>query len=53
MVLAVPIADELMTKKVLSRYRRRQTIKLGARDEDPNPYEPNYIFYCLDTPRTK
>jgi len=39
-------------KKLLSTYRRRQTILLGGvKDPDPDPYDPTYIFYCL--PYTK
>lgn len=52
-LLAKSATDERLAKKVLSRYRRRQTIKLGLRDEDPNPYDSDYIFYCLDMPRAK
>jgi hypothetical protein len=34
--------------RILSRHRRRQTRRLGERDDDPDPYEPSYIFFCLD-----
>ena len=33
---------------VLTRHRRRQTRRLGVRVDDPDPYEPSYIFFCLD-----
>ncbi len=32
---------------VLRKLRRRQTRQLGERDEDPSPYNPAYVFYCL------
>ena len=39
---------EKSVKKLLSTYRRRQTILLGGvKDSDPDPYDPTYIFYCL------
>jgi len=44
-------ADRKTIRRVLSRYRRRQTRLLGARDDDPDPYATSYIFYCLDGPR--
>jgi RNA-splicing ligase RtcB len=34
--------------RVVSKYRARQTKLLGESDEDPYPYSPKYIFYCLD-----
>jgi hypothetical protein len=39
--------------KVISRYRRRQKRLLGEKDEDPDPYSSDYVFYCLDGPREK
>ena len=52
-VLAYSKEDESQIRKILSKYRSRQTRKLGQRDEDPNPYKPSYIFYCLDSRREK
>lgn len=45
---AIPRDKE--ARKVVSRLRRRQNRALGSRDDDPDPYDPSYIFYCLDTP---
>jgi hypothetical protein len=47
-ILAIPKDDEAVVRKVLATLRRRQTRKLGSRDEDPDPYATSYIFYCLD-----
>jgi hypothetical protein len=34
---------------VVSKYRRKQRRLLdGDSDSDPDPYDPDYIFYCLD-----
>lgn len=37
--------------KIVSRFRRRQTRLLDGYESDPDPYDSDYIFYCLDTPR--
>lgn len=47
-ILAIPKEDEAVIRKVLAAHRRRQTRKLGGRDEDPDPYDSAYIFYCLE-----
>lgn len=47
-LLAIPKEDEAVIRKVLAAHRRRQTRKLGKRDEDPDPYDSDYIFYCLE-----
>lgn len=47
-ILAIPPEEEAIIRKILAAYRRRQTRKLGHKDEDPNPYHPDYVFYCLD-----
>jgi hypothetical protein len=34
---------------VVSKYRRKQRRLLdGESDSDPDPYDPYYVFYCLD-----
>ncbi len=40
--------DRKTLSAVLSKYRRRQTKLLGHKDEDPNPYDSDYVFYCLE-----
>jgi len=47
-LLAYPQEDEARIRRVLAKYRSRQTRRLGHRDEDPNPYHRSYVFYCLD-----
>ncbi len=46
---ALPPKDDNV-RKVLRRYRRRQFRELDSDTSDPDPYDPSYIFYCLDTP---
>lgn len=46
--LVIPLAEAAIVRKILANHRRRQTRRLGARDEDPDPYDPSYIFFCLD-----
>jgi hypothetical protein len=37
--------------RILARYRRKQKVLLGGKtDEDPDPYDSDYVFYCLDKP---
>jgi hypothetical protein len=40
-------ADRKQIAAVLRTLRSRQTRRLGGRDEDPSPYDPQYVFYCL------
>jgi hypothetical protein len=47
-VLKRSTRDEIRIRKILAVHRRRQTRKLGGRDEDPDPYDQSYIFFCLD-----
>jgi hypothetical protein len=47
-ILAIPKEEEDVIRKVLAAHRRRQTRKLGYRYEDPDPYDPSYLFYCLE-----
>jgi hypothetical protein len=47
-LLAIPPHELAQIRKVLATHRRRQTIKLGYRYEDPDPYDKTYLFYCLD-----
>lgn len=47
-ILAHSKEEEAQIRKILAKYRGRQTRKLGHRDEDPDPYDSTYIFFCLD-----
>ena len=47
-LLAIPKHEEVLIRNILAKHRRRQTRRLGSRDEDPDPYDQTYIFYCLD-----
>lgn len=40
--------DKEKTRRIMRKYRRRQE-KLDS-DSDPDPYTPDYLFYCLETP---
>ena len=40
-----------MDARILASYRRKQRRLLGKTDEDPDPYAPEYIFYCLEGTR--
>jgi len=43
--------EKKLLSRVMSRYRRKQKKLLGHADEDPDPYEPKYVFYCLEGER--
>jgi len=47
-LLAIPPHELAQIRTILATHRRRQTRKLGTRDEDPDPYDKSYIFYCLE-----
>lgn len=47
-LLAIPKEEEAQIRRILATHRRRQTRKLGQRNEDPDPYDPSYIFFCLE-----
>lgn len=36
---------------VVSKYRRKQKRLIGATNADPDPYDSDYIFYCLEGER--
>lgn len=46
-ILAITAEERALRNLILATHRRRQTRKLGKRDEDPDPYSSDYIFYCL------
>lgn len=39
--------DRKQVTAVLRKLRSQQTRRLGYRYEDPDPYDPEYLFYCL------
>ena len=48
-VLKRAMARSTKASDAVSRYRRKQRRLLdGESDSDPDPYSPDYIFYCLD-----
>ncbi len=47
-LIVIPKNEEVIIRNILAKHRRRQTRRLGSRDEDPDPYDRTYIFYCLD-----
>jgi len=39
--------DRKQVTAILRKLRTQQTKRLGFREEDPDPYDPDYLFYCL------
>jgi hypothetical protein len=52
-VLDLSKKEKKVVSKVISRLRRRQKRYLGTKDSDPDPYDSDYIFYCLEGEREK
>ena len=51
MEIEIPKRDKKIVSRVLSSYRRKQRRLLGETDSDPDPYDPAYVFFCLDGER--
>lgn len=45
--------DRKKTNKVIYRWRVKQQKSIGYKDEDPDPYDPSYVFFCLEGEREK
>jgi hypothetical protein len=45
--------EKKVISKIISRLRHRQKRYLGTKDSDPDPYDSDYIFYCLEGEREK
>ena len=51
MKLELPKDEKRMASRVVSYYRRKQKKLLGKTDSDPDPYDSDYVFYCLEGDR--
>jgi hypothetical protein len=51
MKVVLPRAEKKMASRVVSRYRRQQRRLSGEKESDPDPYDSDYVFYCLEGPR--
>ena len=51
MKVVIPKEDKKIASRVVSRYRRQQKRLSGEKDSDPDPYDSDYVFYCLDGAR--
>lgn len=41
------------TNSVMYRWRKKQAASIGYKDEDPDPYDASYVFFCLEGEREK
>ena len=48
MELVFPKEEKKAASRVLSSYRRRQRRLWGKTVTDPDPYDSDYIFFCLE-----
>jgi hypothetical protein len=51
MKLELPKEEKKRASRVVARYRLKQKKLLGKTDVDPDPYDSDYIFFCLDGAR--
>ena len=51
MKLHFPREEKKMASRVVSHYRRKQKKLLGTKDSDPDPYDSDYVFFCLEGER--
>jgi hypothetical protein len=51
MKLDIPKQDKKLATRVVSRYRRKQKRLIGKTVDDPDPYDSDYVFYCLEGDR--
>ena len=43
--------DKKVISRILTRYRRKQRRLWGKTVEDPDPYDSDYVFFCLEGDR--
>ena len=51
MEIEIPKEEKKIVSRVLTRYRRKQRRLWGKTVEDPDPYDSDYVFYCLEGTR--
>jgi hypothetical protein len=51
MKVVIPKEVKREVSRVVSRYRRKQKKLLGKSDSDPDPYDSDYVFFCLEGER--
>jgi hypothetical protein len=51
MKVVLPKAEKKLASRVVSRYRRQQKRLSGEKESDPDPYDSDYVFYCLEGTR--
>lgn len=51
MKVEIPREEKKIVSRVLSQYRRKQRRMMGKTVEDPDPYDSDYVFYCLEGER--
>ena len=51
MKVEIPKEVKRVVSRVVSRYRRKQRKLIGKTVEDPDPYDSDYVFFCLEGER--
>lgn len=49
----IELSQKTKVSRILYKWRKRQAASLGYKSEDPDPYNPSYVFFCLEGVREK
>ena len=52
-VIVKDTCERKKTNSVVYRWRKKQARSFGYKVEDPDPYDPSYVFFCLEGEREK
>jgi hypothetical protein len=42
------IRQSTRMNRIVHKWRKKQECLIGSDQEDPDPYKPTYVFYCLE-----
>jgi hypothetical protein len=51
MKIDIPKPEKKIASRVVSSYRRKQRRLIGKTVDDPDPYDSDYVFFCLEGDR--
>lgn len=51
MKIVIPKEVKRIVSRIVSHYRRKQRKLWGKTVEDPDPYDSDYVFFCLEGER--
>ena len=51
MKIVIPKDEKKIVSRIVSLYRRKQRRLWGKTVKDPDPYDSDYVFFCLEGDR--